>query len=255
MGPPFRSRGPCCVHLYGQWRKRGTEISDRRYINQDKGPAGWGSVHLCGLGYKRAAYWAWSGGNVDYRGGWPWRCWRCWRWPGPTLIVMVVVKWPDGLPMPFCWIRLPLNRWQRWSWSNRPPETWPAGFIGYPSGERPLGVRSEVFDLSGFSALESGRLKNRKAEQQQGVQALVWRDRQALEYVFQVLPGIDGELFACLGEVGQNRQGLAAAVWAEEQLGVLLSMAQLPLVELASNASHFPMVQGVIHHLYQSPFL
>ena len=49
-------------------------------------------------------------------------------------------------------------------------------------------------------------------EQQQGVQALVWRDRQALEYVFQVLPGIDGELFAGLGEAGQNRQGLAAAV-------------------------------------------
>jgi len=32
-------------------------------------------------------------------------------------------------------------------------------------------------------------------------------------------------------------------------------MAQSPLVEWASNASHFPMVQGVIHRLYQSPFL
>ena len=82
----------------------------------------------------------------------------------------------------------------------------------YPSGERPLGVRSEVFGLSGFSALQSCRLKSRMAERQQGVQALVWRDRQALECVFQELSGIAGELFAGLGEAGQNRQGLAAPV-------------------------------------------
>lgn len=50
------------------------------------------------------------------------------------------------------------------------------------------------------------------AERQQGVQALVWRDRQALECVFQELSGIAGELFAGLGEAGQNRQGLAAPV-------------------------------------------
>ena len=42
-------------------------------------------------------------------------------------------------------------------------------------------------------------------------------DRQPVEGVLQVLPGIDGELLAGLGEAGQNRQVPAAPVRAEEQ--------------------------------------
>ena len=75
-------------------------------------------------------------------------------------------------------------------------------------------------------------------------------DRQPVEGVLQVLPGIDAEFLAGLGEAGQDRQGPSAPVRAEEQpvflpiakgftarSAVLLSIAQSPLVVYATSAS------------------
>ena len=42
-------------------------------------------------------------------------------------------------------------------------------------------------------------------------------DRQPVEGILLVLPGIDAKLLAGLGEAGQDRQGPSAPVRAEEQ--------------------------------------
>ena len=77
-------------------------------------------------------------------------------------------------------------------------------------------------------------------------------DRQPVEGVLQVLPGVDSKLLAGLGETGRDCMGPSAPGLAEGQpvlppiakgftarSAVLLSMAQSPLVVYAASAFHW----------------
>ena len=85
----------------------------------------------------------------------------------------------------------------------------------YPSGERPLDTGPEVIGLIRFSAFvirPIEELADRTGARCEGPPS-GW----PVEGVLQVLPGIDAELLAGLGEAGQDRQGPSAPVRAEEQ--------------------------------------